>query len=184
MLVPVSRIARNRTFRPWCPLINPGPQQANLLGCERVPFFGHPGDITFDSCNCLDQQALSTLSGQQCWARITPVESGGFLVEAQPSLLLLRAVAFVARIRKQWLNLFCEIYPVCHRRRQGYWICVCGRSVIPQTKVKKDADADPDATNKSRFPTDGLHQIIMPQLLTRVHSINNAFAAAVPNQHS
>jgi len=105
-------------FRPVGPLINPRAQETNLFGGQRVALLRHPGQIRFQSGDCVDEQALGAFSCNKRRTRFAALECGRLLVEPQVVFLLLRAMTLVAVVGEDRLDVFDEINLPINGRRQ------------------------------------------------------------------
>ena len=81
MLLRVSGIG-GRGVRPGSALINPGAQQTDLLGRERVAFLGHAGQVLFQPGDGVNQQAFGALAGHKQRTGLASLERGDPLIEA------------------------------------------------------------------------------------------------------
>ncbi len=92
----VLRGARLPVVGPGRPLVDPGAEQADLLGRQPFLLLGGHGVVLLVGGHTLDQGAFGALAGQDRRPLGPSLEGRGLVVEPQIRLLLLRPVALVA----------------------------------------------------------------------------------------
>ena len=105
-------------LRPVRPLINPRAQQANLITGERIALLRHL-HLWHQPGHEMDERTLGTLAGPDGGGVIvSTLESGHFVVQAKPSLVLVRPVTFNALRLEERLDVFLELHwAVCGGRQ-------------------------------------------------------------------
>ena len=95
------------TVGPARALIDPSSQQGNLLCGQRCPFTvrRHDAGVFVQSGDECNQPTRRAIAGDDALATVASVERPRLDIEPQPSFLLFRAVARVASLAQQRLDI-------------------------------------------------------------------------------
>ena len=85
--------------------IDPSRDESHLRGTQRRFLVGHPREVLVRSGDDLNEQALCAPAGLEGRAMLAALERGGCGVQPHPAFLLGCAVAAVAVLGEEWLDV-------------------------------------------------------------------------------
>src|SRR5882672_2992899 len=100
---------RDGVIRPVGSLIDPCPQQSDLLVRERIFLFRHPGEILFEACYGQDDQAFAAFTRNEQRTDVSALKGSFLLIETQPALQFRSAMTFETGFGQDRLNVFGKI---------------------------------------------------------------------------
>ena len=140
-MVRVVGVFRNRAAFPHRALINPRAHQADLLVRQRIFLLRHRHEVGMHVRQHLDQDARGAVAHDDGGTMVAALEDVCAIVCAKPRLLFLRAVAIVATLGEQRLQVLGEIHNARCRRGQGVAIRGC-RPFICRERRTRDQRQD------------------------------------------
>src|SRR5712672_1987840 len=93
-------------IRPDRALVDPGPQQTDFFGRERIALLRHPRQIYLQTGDGMDEQTFGALARYQRRPRLASFKCGRPLIEPQVVFLFLRAVTLVTVLGEDRLDVF------------------------------------------------------------------------------